>query len=229
MRMAVYFVPERREGASRWRWMLRRLRPRGRRLFELLDRHAGICADAMQAMVQLLADPADPDRRVREIEALEKRADAAVEEFGAALRRAWLPPLPPPLLLALVNEMDDIIDLAEDAAQSVHLYHVTRVTPEAVRLAELALASVGKLQQALRALGQPAGSTATAALCREVDELEAQADHVMRSAMARLFRDEADARELVKFKAVYELLEGLTDRCKDAAHRVESLVMKYGG
>jgi uncharacterized protein Yka (UPF0111/DUF47 family) len=59
--------------------------------------------------------------------------------------------------------------------------------------------------------------------------LEAQADHVMRAAMARLFRDEADARELVKLKAVYELLEGLTDRCKDAAHRIESLVLKYGG
>jgi uncharacterized protein Yka (UPF0111/DUF47 family) len=227
--MNVYFVPERREGASRWRWMLRRLRPRGRRLFELLDQHASICADAMRAMVQLLADPADPDRRSREIEALEKRADAVVDEFGAALRRAWLPPFPSPLMLALVNEMDDIIDLAEDAAQSVHLYHVTRATPEAVRLAELAVAGVGKLQEALRALGQPTRASATAALCREVDELEAQADHVMRSAMARLFRDEPDARELVKLKAVYELLEGLTDRCKDAAHRVESLVMKYGG
>jgi uncharacterized protein Yka (UPF0111/DUF47 family) len=47
--------------------------------------------------------------------------------------------------------------------------------------------------------------------------------------MARLFREETDACQLVKLKAVYELLEGLTDCCKDAAHRVESLVLKYGG
>ena len=66
-------------------------------------------------------------------------------------------------------------------------------------------------------------------VCREVEEIEARADHVMRAAMARLFRDETDARELVKLKAVYELLEGLTDRCKDAAHRLGALVMKYGG
>lgn len=227
--MKVFFVPERREGASRWRAWLRRLRPRGARLFELLDRHAGLCNQAMLAMVKLLADPSDPDRKVREIEALEKRADAVVDEFGAALRPAWLPPFPAPLLLALVNEMDDIVDLAEDAAQSVHLYHVTRVTPEAVRLAELAAAGTETLRQALRALGRPDGLRPAAQLCREVDDIEAQADHVMRAAMARLFRDEADARELVKLKAVYELLEGLTDRCKDAAHRIESLVLKYGG
>jgi uncharacterized protein Yka (UPF0111/DUF47 family) len=67
------------------------------------------------------------------------------------------------------------------------------------------------------------------ALYREVDEREAQADHVMRAAMARLFHDETDARELAKLEAVHELLETLTDSCEDAAHRVESRVMRYGG
>ena len=227
--MSVFFLPQRREGASRWRAGLRRLRPRGARLFELLDRHAGLCTAALRSTARLLDDLSDPDRRVREIEALEKRADALAEEFGAALLRSWWTPYPAPLLLELVNELDDIVDLAEDTAQSVHLYHLTQAPPEAARLAELAATAGEKLQQALRALAQQERSGSAAALCREVDQLEAQADHVMRSAMARLFREEADARQLVKLKAVYELLEGLTDRCKDAAHRIESLVLKYGG
>ena len=58
------------------------------------------------------------------------------------------------------------------------------------------------------------------ALCTEVDLLEAQADHVMRAAMARLFREENDASQLVKLKAIYELLESLTARCKDVANAV---------
>lgn len=227
--MNVFFVPERREGASRWRAVLRRLRPRGAGLFELLDRHAQLCSEALRAVVSLLGELSQPGRRVREIEALEKRADAVSEEFGAALLRTWLPPFPAPLLAELVNEMDDIVDLAEDAAQSVHLYNLTEAPPEAVRLAELAVAGSDKLREALRALAQADRMRSAAALCREVDELEAQADHVMRSAMARLFRDETDACRLVKLKAVYELLEGLTDRCKDAAHRIESLALRYGG
>lgn len=180
-------------------------------------------------MVNLLGELSHPGQRVREIEALEKRADAVAEEFGAALLRTWLPPFPAPLLVELVNQMDDIVDLAEDAAQSVHLFHLTQAPPEAVRLAELAVAGSEKLREALRALAQADRMRSAATLCREVDELEAQADHVMRAAMARLFREESDARQLVKLKAVYELLEGLTDRCKDAAHRIESLALKYGG
>jgi uncharacterized protein len=227
--MTATFVPERREGASRLRAMLRRLRPRGRRFFVLLDGHAALCTQALRALAQLLADLSDPDGRVREIEMLEKRADALVDEFSDALRPAWLPPFPAGLMHGLINGLDDIVDLAEDAAQSVHLYHLTRATPEAVKLADLALRSCEKLQRALRHLAQPDETRAVAALCREVDALEAQADHVMRAAMSRLFRDEPDARELVRLKAVYELLEGLTDKCKEAGHRIESLALKYGG
>jgi uncharacterized protein len=227
--VSAQVLPERRAGASRWRALLRRLRPRGAHLFALLDRHAGLCTEALRALVQLLGDLSDPDRRVREIEALEKRADAVVEEFGAILRPAWMPPLPAPLLHALINDLDNIVDLTEDAAQSVHLYHLTRATPEALRLAELAVQGCETLRQALGELALPDRTRSVAALCREVDELEAQADHVMRAAMARLFRDESDPRELVKFKAVYEVLEGLTDKCKDAAHSIESLALKYGG
>ncbi len=227
--MGAFFVAERRQGASRWRALLRRLRPRGARLFELLDRHAQLCTESLRATAKLLGDLSDPDRRVREIEAMEKRADAVAEEFSAALLPIWMPPYPAPLLLELVADMDDIIDLAEDAAQSVHLYNLTEAPAEALRLAELAVTGSEKLQQALRALAQHDRTPTVAALCREIDRLEAQADHVMRSAMARLFREEKDAVQLVKLKAVYELLEGLTDCCKDAAHRIESLVMKYGG
>ena len=227
--MATSFLPERGEGASRWRALLRRVRPRGARFFALLDSHAALCTEALRALAGLLADLSDPDGRVREIETLEKRADGLVEQFSDALRPAWLPPFPAGLMHGLINGLDDVIDLAEDAAQSVHLYHLTRATPEAIRLADLALCSCEKLQQALRHLAQPDGTRAVATLCREVDELEAQADHVMRAAMSRLFREESDGRELVKLKAVYELLEGLTDKCKEAGHRLESLALKYGG
>jgi hypothetical protein len=67
---------------------------------------------------------------------------------------------------------------------------------------------------------------AVLALCEEVDRHEAQADHVYRSAMSKLFREEPDTRQLVKLKAIYELLEELTDKCKDAAAEVQSLALR---
>ena len=60
----------------------------------------------------------------------------------------------------------------------------------------------------------------------EIDRLESDADRVMRSAMSKLFRDEPDVREIIKLKAIYELLETITDKCEDVANLIEGIVLE---
>ena len=62
--------------------------------------------------------------------------------------------------------------------------------------------------------------------CDEIDRLESDADHVMRTAMAKLFRDEPDVAQLIKLRTVYELLETMTDRCEDVANIIEGIVLE---
>jgi len=212
-----------------WRTLLMRLRYRDRRFSPLFNLHAQLCVGAVEALVQLLSDLRDPHGMVREIEAMEKRADAIVDEVHAAVRRSLLPPHPRSAMVDLINRLDDILDLTEDAAQTIHLYHVTTLTPEAIRLAQLALESVRGIERAVGMLAQPEHSQELLALCALIDDLEAQVDHVLRSAMSRLFRDEPDVRELIKLRAVYEVLEELTDVCKDAAAGMESIVLGHLG
>jgi predicted phosphate transport protein (TIGR00153 family) len=226
--MTVQFVSEGRERRNPWRLLVRALRPVDRRFFPLFEAHAALATDALRALTALLQNVADPDGRVREIEALEKRADGVMDEVRAALARSFFPPFGRTVVHELANRIDDVIDVAEDAAQSLHLYHVTLLTPEAVRLAELAVESSVKLQSAIGQLEKMAAPAVILRLCAEVDQLEAQADHVMRAAMSRLFREEPDAHQLVKLKAVYELLETLTDRCKDVSNDIEALVLRHG-
>ncbi len=214
-----------RERRGLWRTLRVRVWPRDRRFFVLFNAHAELCIEGLRSLVKLLADVADPDGRVREIEAIEKRGDDVVAEVHALLRGAVFAPFSRVVLHGLINRLDDILDITEDAAQSVHLYHVTRITPEATRLAELAVESMVKLQGAVAQLATLKDPRAIRAACAEVDALEAQADHVMRSAMSKLFREETDARQIIKLKAVYELLESLTDVCKDVAGEVESMVL----
>ena len=64
-------------------------------------------------------------------------------------------------------------------------------------------------------------------VCQEIDRLEADADRVMRSAMLRLFREEADVKQLIKLRSIYEQLELVTDRCEDVANIVEGIVLEH--
>ena len=206
--------------------VLRRLVPRDRRFFALFDRHADLCVAGVTALAQLLSNLRDLDGRVREIEAIEKRADSVVEETLAMLSRSQLPPFPRASIHDLINRLDDVLDLTEDVAQSLHLYHVTTLTPDAHRLADLAVHATQKLRDAVAKLQHPDGPGTALTLCQEVSALEAQADHVMRAAMSKLFREEPDTRQLVKVRAIYELLEQLTDACKHAAAEVQSLALR---
>ncbi|MFN7570537.1 MAG: DUF47 domain-containing protein [Betaproteobacteria bacterium] len=226
--MSAQFAPDAREPRPFWRRMLRRVRPVDRSFYPLFEAQAALAVEALRALAQLLHDVCDPARRVREIEAIEKRADGVDDQVQARLRASLFPPFARAEVHALASRLDDVIDLAEDAAQSLHLYHLLAVTPEAQRLADLAVEAMLKLEQAVGQLARLPSPAAVLALCAEVDEIEAQADHVLRAAMSRLFREEPDARQIVKLKAVYEVLESLTDMCKDVAGVLESIVLKRG-
>jgi uncharacterized protein Yka (UPF0111/DUF47 family) len=122
--------------------------------------------------------------------------------------------------------MDDILDMMEDAAQTVSLYDIQHVTPEARRLAELVLACTLKVQEVLLLLPNMKHGRRITELCNEIDRLESDADHVMHAALSRLFRDEPDVRNLIKLKTLYEFMESVTDRCEDVANIIEGIVVE---
>ena len=48
----------------------------------------------------------------------------------------------------------------------------------------------------------------------------------MRTGITKLFRDEADVRQLIKMKGIYELLESVTDRAEDVANIIEGIILE---
>jgi uncharacterized protein Yka (UPF0111/DUF47 family) len=78
----------------------------------------------------------------------------------------------------------------------------------------------------LAKIADPATAEAALKTCEEIDQLESDADRVMRSAMSKLFREEPDVREVIKLKAIYELLETITDKCEDVANVIEGIILE---
>ena len=125
--------------------------------------------------------------------------------------------------------MDDVADLLQDSAETMSLYDVRHMTDEITRLSDLSMRCCERVRDAVKLLDKLADpATAEAALktCEEIDRLESDADRVMRSAMSKLFREEPDVREVIKLKAIYELLETVTDKCEDVANLIEGIVLE---
>ncbi|MCA3917065.1 DUF47 family protein, partial [Burkholderia sp.] len=126
----------------------------------------------------------------------------------------------------LITTMDDILDLMEDVATAVSLYDVRAVTSEASQLAHIVTQSAQHVQQAVGLLSDMKQSAQILKQCEEIDRWESEADRVLRAAMSKLFREEDDVKTLIKLKAIYELLEEITDKCEDVANIIEGIVLE---
>jgi predicted phosphate transport protein (TIGR00153 family) len=206
--------------------MFGRLMPSEGKFFELFIQHGDLCVKGAKEMVALMTNFDDLENRVHAIECIEKQADKITYETLDLLHKTFITPLDRDDIHKLITKMDDILDLLEDAGQTISLYDIKAITPEAKRLAELCLACTEKVKTAVGLLHSMDNSAQILAVCEEIDRIESDADHVMRAAMSKLFRDEPDVRNLIKLKAIYEILETVTDRCEDVANIIEGIIVE---
>lgn len=206
--------------------MFARLMPTEGHFFELFVELAEEIVQASRELAIMMATFDDLERRSYVIETIEKRADRIAHSAIDLLHKTFITPIDRDDIHRLVTRMDDIIDLMEDVAHSVHLYDVRAVTPEAKRLADIGAALADKVKEAVSLLSNMENARQIMAICGDIDKLESEADHVMRAAMAKLFRDEPDVRQVIKLRSIYELLEEVTDRCQDVANIIEGIVIE---
>ena len=209
-----------------------KLLPREGNFFEMFNQHADRIVEAGHAFSQLVANYNDLHLRAKyndDVDNAERAADRVTHEVNKTLHQTFITPIDREHIHTLINTMDDVADLLQDCAESMALYDVRHMTDEIHRLTDLSLKCCERVRDAVKLLDRIADqSTAEAALktCEEIDRLEGDADRVLRAAMSKLFREEPDVREVIKLKAIYELLETVTDKCEDVANIIEGIVLE---
>ena len=209
-----------------------KLLPREGNFFEMFNQHADRIVEAARAFSQLVANYNDPHLREKynqDVDNAERAADRITQEVNRTLHKTFITPIDREQIHSLINTMDDVADLIQDSAETMALYDVRHMTESMTRLTELSVKCCERLKDAvymLAKIAEPATAEAALKTCEEIDRLESDADRVMRSAMSKLFREEPDVRELIKMKAIYELLETVTDKCEDVANCIEGIVLE---
>ena len=61
----------------------------------------------------------------------------------------------------------------------------------------------------------------------KINSIENQADDIFDMSIERLFAMEQDAKEVIKLREIYQVMELATDKCEDAGNVIESILIKY--
>ena len=184
---------------------------------EQINRGAGLL-EQMLAPEQPLWDKAD------EIKEVEHKCDFLTHEVIQRLHKTFVTPLDREDIHTLARSLDDVIDAIDDCAAVIRLYQISRVRPDAREMGRIIKASTEQVVIAMKALGKKQGISEAAV---EINRLENEADRAHQASIRRLFEEEKDPIQIIKWKEVLEFLEAATDRCEDVANVLEGVVVKH--
>uniref|UniRef100_A0A831XD43 DUF47 domain-containing protein n=1 Tax=Geobacter metallireducens TaxID=28232 RepID=A0A831XD43_GEOME len=198
--------------------------PKEEKFFALFKDMTANIIEGAKLLKDMMDNYDDPQGSQKKIKDVEHKGDQITHDIIQKLNKSFVTPLDREDIYALAAALDDIIDLIDASAIRFIMYNVEKPTQEAKELAFIILKSCEAVARAVAQLGGKFEHIAES--CVEVNALENEGDRVCREAISRLFDEEKDPIQLIKWKEIYEILERATDKCEDAANILESVVVK---
>lgn len=192
--------------------------------FDLLERSAGEARESVQVLIKLLNAPSASS--LDDFALLRKKDKRITEEISERLTTTFVTPL----------EREDI------EALSVALYKIPKtlekfgerllLCPERVRRTDFSR-QAGLLERAADVVLLMVRELRTSPDLEKVKEqndklqyLEGEADRLMIDLLRDLYSGEKDAVSVIALKDLYDLLEKVIDRCRDAGNVLFHIVLK---
>ena len=207
--------------------MFRKLLPRKDIFFTYMETSAAMVVQILDAYRELVMDPSNSKERVERVSQLENDADEHLHKLLLDLERTFITPLDRNEISTISRRLDDIIDLIEGAAQRLYYYELSESPPPLLQLVEILTELAGIVQKAIGGLANLKRADELRGYLVEIHTLENKADGILRPAIGELFHKYTDARDIIKWKEVYEHLEEATDRCEDVADQIENILLEY--
>jgi len=194
-------------------------------LLELFGQAGRNAARAGVLVRDLITDYPERANLAREVLLCEQEGDRLVHDIIYRLNENGhgRPPFDSADVHAVATALDDIVDYAEQAADSLGLFGVEAPMEQAVALASVLVSASEAVADALSALQR--GDQLTPHLL-EVHRLESEGDRVTRDGVASLFANGIDPMVVIRWKDIFESLEEAVDACNKVANLLEGISLK---
>jgi predicted phosphate transport protein (TIGR00153 family) len=205
--------------------------PKEEKFFDHFEDLAIKIEEGGKLFLEILNNFEHSEAKVSTLKDIEHEADTITHRIYEKMHKTFLTPFDREDIYALANKMDSILDMIEASAVRMYLYKVKTPAPEIDEIKELALIlnnAIARVKKIVHGLRDKKNSKMILEACVEINTLENEGDYILRQAMARLFERETDAKELVKWKEIFERIEEAVDVCEDVSNIAEGIVLKHG-
>ncbi len=194
--------------------------------FDLFEKQSACLLDAAAALKSAVAKGTVDIDALQRVHQIEEEADKASFAVISQLNKSFITPFDREDIHALTKALDDVVDMMNTIANRMSVYKINEVRQNLIAFALVIEESVRALNEAVRKMRDMKHYQLVMNACIEVSRLENISDSMRDTALAGLFETEKDPIIVIKWKELYEDAEMVLDICEDAAHVVESIMLK---
>ena len=196
-------------------------------LFEEASNNLELISDKL---IQVVHEP-DYNKRdvlIKEMHDIEHENDNITHKIFVELGRNFITPFDREDIHSLASALDDVADYIYSAGKKINFYKIDPLQDQGIqKSAEAILEAVIALKQAVMELRNLKNTQKIIECVIKINSVENNADNIFDMSIERLFESDVDAKELIKRRELYMVLETATDKCEDAGNVIESIVVKY--
>jgi predicted phosphate transport protein (TIGR00153 family) len=191
-------------------------------------------SDNLQQIAELLVELVhEPDYNKREaliakMKEIEHNNDTITHTIFIELGKNFITPFDREDIHSLASALDDVADYIYSSGKKINFYKLEPVMDEGIQKStKLILEGVIALKQAVMELRNLKNTQKIIDCVVKINNAENEADLVFDNSIEQLFDSNVDAKELIKRRELYMVLEQVTDKCEDAGNVIESIVVKF--
>ena len=203
--------------------------PKDRVFYTLFEQVADTMGKMGKVLKEVVKEP-DFDKRaglIAQIEDLEHVNDDLTHHIFTELGRNFITPFDREDIHYLATSLDDVCDYIFATAKKINFYKVNPNDQGIQKMADLIEQGSEQIRLAVHELRNMRDMRKITEALVKVNSIENQADDIFDLSIERLFETEPDAKEVIKKREIYQVMEIVTDKCEDAANVIESIIIKY--
>ena len=204
--------------------------PKDKVFYSLFEEASDNLEGIAKKLVQVVNEP-DYNKRgiiIKEMEEIEHQNDNITHKIFIELGKNFITPFDREDIHALASALDDIADYIYAAAKKINFYKIVPISDQGIqKTAEAIKEAVNAVKAAVMELRNLKNTQKIIECVIKINSIENSADDIFDMSIERLFESDVAAKELIKRREIYQVMETATDKCEDAGNVIESIVVKY--
>ena len=203
--------------------------PKDRVCYQLFESVADTLIKMGEKLKDVVHEPSFEKRAVliKALEDLEHVNDDFSHNIFTELGKNFITPFDREDIHALASALDDIADYIYASAKKINFYRVDPNDIGIQKFGDLIYLGTKQVHIAVTELRNMKDMRKITDALVAINSIENQGDDIFDMSIERLFATEPDAKEVIKKREIYQVMEIVTDKCEDAANVIESIIIKY--